>query len=639
MEILTTRNRMVPHAKYDITGMSLDLAKIQADPSDRVWTVDTIYHNINIILNKWFQRSSGISIGVFKSPRSYGPKVKTQDEVDIWIHPFKWKTKWHLVIGINPYNKIILINCTKASREGFPPEACIVFEKFITFFQSKVTKEALQYPKLCSDFLDPTSEDNGLNLLTTILTFCLRPDTLVKLFCDPNTPPRQFDVSDLIPHVIKADTNFRKTLKSESLSDLESDSHDSDVDVEEAVAPKQENKLETTPKKRPFKKSQVKENPSRSSNSTPSFTQKSLRSTNGSNSNPIDLDELEDEEEEEVEQTEAKKRRKEDPSLATSIIAKQEKRSSAMSQTMQGERDKKIKKETTKLGPSVKAETALREPSILDVSKSDSTRTSVDGESSEEEDDDEDEEDDNMSSKKLTLAELFKPRLFKSFSRILRMTSFTECKTEIDIILEGVENWTHSRLTNPQAKEEDSDMKKWGLLIRENLIVEFTRRTKREFDEDELTELLEIDHHNEMFPLFFENNTVFLINFNTKDGFRTSVNIIVVSTRPRGEREIMKNYAFKRIVEMYVWKYMRLVTRIRTSIITVTNGSPYEIFMVTLHCIHRFVMNSKFDIKFAPMMYQVEAYMESFETVMQAIKTGQDKKRETAFRSMIDQLR
>lgn len=522
--------------------------------------------------------------------------------------------------------------------------------QFITFFKCKITMDALKYPKLVGDLIEPAQSDNGINLLTIILTFCLRPETVVRMFVNPNSTPRQFDVSDLIPHIVDADLNYRleMPMKKGSLSDLESEDDEKEEESEsEAEEDQQTEKVKREPKQAIQKKQNIghelqskngkkeskKRRHSPNGKSIQSKQKKPNLSIEGSSADrPIELDELEDdqddqlEEEQEIGEQTEEIREVEVKQSYTSV-------SSFVSTTI----DKKEVATVHKKPSFATKKEPKRNDVFSPIAKSIELPTANTSEESEPESESETESELELATTPTkTLKDLFQRKLSRSFRDILQMSTFISCKDPIDIILEAIEIWTHNSLTNANVKGDDSDMHRWPIVTRENLIVDFTRKTKREFDEDEFEELLLVDHPNEIFPLFFETNTIFLVNFQTKkDSSKVVVNIIVISTRTRSEKEIMKNYAFKRLVEMYVWKYKRLVTRINTSIITVPTGSPYELFMVALYCIHQFTIKGKFDVKISPQMNLFEKYMDNFEMLMQGINERNGEMRDSSFKALI----
>ncbi|GMM30326.1 hypothetical protein DAMA08_030710 [Martiniozyma asiatica (nom. inval.)] len=736
--------------KYNVTGMSSDIGNVNPN-SDRTWDENTLYHNINLILDRW--HSNGSKIGLFRSKSDYGPKVNI-NQLDIWLHPFLWKNNWHLVIGFSAFKKLLLVNCSNVgvdeddetstpTEAAFPYKSCMGFENFINFFQSKITKEALQFPKLCSELLDPALPNNCMNLLTLILAFCLRTESMIKLFCDPTMSPRQFDVSDLHVYVENLDLKFRSTLNTEvsqinlenpiakrataseaisQMPDPESLSSESETDdIDESNNQKANNSKEsnnkmdnnptidavesksiinkgkvskdlTKPKKvsivEPVKsqshrqnqnqdskeneQEMIKSTRARATTNTLSVTaarrrqagfssdeppSKRLRTDYGTAELPIELDELESEDEEDEEDEEDKnlsnikiaqtiskdKSKEKDRTVKQQVKKEMATKEHIKRETAVKEQVKKetVAKQQTKKAKTKQEVTAKKESTANSKVKTTKgkSKPSLSNRDLSKFADPKNEEFIKPKTEEEEKAKLFHNRIVKAFLTLDKISTFANADKQVDIVLEMIESWTHSKFTNPNLNESQTNFHKWPLLIREHLFAEYKRQTRREFDEDQLDELLEVDHRNQVFPLFCSNNRIYLINIRSKDGFHTDVKVLVIGNKQQSEKEIMKNYAFKKLIQMYVWKYTRLITVIKPGTITITDGRPYEVFMVALYCLHRFVMKNRFDVTFSPHMEDIENYMDEFKILMEAIQKKDLVKRDLSYKRILKYLR
>ncbi|KAG0687447.1 hypothetical protein C6P40_002347, partial [Pichia californica] len=87
---------------YDKTKMILDLNNVTQftnplDPSN-IFNKDTIFHYCNMIIDSYNNES--VKLALYRDNKDYGPK---NGPIDVYFHPFQWKSEWHLSIGFAGY--------------------------------------------------------------------------------------------------------------------------------------------------------------------------------------------------------------------------------------------------------------------------------------------------------------------------------------------------------------------------------------------------------------------------------------------------------------------------------------------------------------------------------------------------------
>ncbi len=224
---------------------------------------------------------------------------------------------------------------------------------------------------------------------------------------------------------------------------------------------------------------------------------------------------------------------------------------------------------------------------------------------------------------------------------LVEVDDFYKVPDFLDELVEMFENLSHDSRTNPSLEQSEKHYWEWNLLTRENLYAEYTKKTKMEFNEKSLKATLKAaDHRNQVFPLVFENGIVFLVNISTeKNKFDTHVKVVVISNRAStNERAVLKNYALKRLVEMYVWQYKRLVKNIDISLLILKGHSPYNVLICTLYCLHHFVFNGDFSLDIKPDVATLDNYGIRLQQLMHDIVGNNVSKRNADYKGMIKYL-
>ncbi|GAV28136.1 hypothetical protein PMKS-001605 [Pichia membranifaciens] len=198
--------------------------------------------------------------------------------------------------------------------------------------------------------------------------------------------------------------------------------------------------------------------------------------------------------------------------------------------------------------------------------------------------------------------------------------------TKIDMMYSFIRQFSYDPLMNALLYKDGptTDRFKRNLFdLRDSLVVTYKRRMKQEFDESKFEKIMETDSLNQIIPLIFENGSIFLVNIKTSDKFNCIVKLICITNRMnRSEREIMKNYAFRRLIEMHVAKYNRLVIKIRTSIIAVKQSEFYKVAMASFCVLQRILWKNKFDLTYKPKVESLESYNVYFQKMMEGIETS-----------------
>ncbi|VEU24233.1 DEKNAAC105349 [Brettanomyces naardenensis] len=236
------------------------------------------------------------------------------------------------------------------------------------------------------------------------------------------------------------------------------------------------------------------------------------------------------------------------------------------------------------------------------------------------------------------LSSLFTEHAASQFLQYLNsVDDFYKVPAFFDELVEMLENLSHDKRTNPELSQTEEHYWEWNLLARENLYAEYTKKTKMEFNEEELAATLKAaDHRNQVFPMIFENGIVYLVNITTEDKFEAHVKVAVISNRPStNERAVLKNYALRRLVEMYAWQYRRLVKDIKVSMHILKDHSPYNILICTLYCLHYFVYHREFVLKIRPDVATLDNYGICLQQLMHDIVDGRVARRNVDYKGMV----
>lgn len=659
---------------YKMTNMYTNLALVNYSTTGNnnyqtMFNEETLFHYCNLLLDTYDNGS--LNLAMFRSVDNYGPK---RSNIDIYFHPFLWEDEWHLAIGFTKYKKILFIHCSdytnnagiednnnndntisnnnskQASYPSFSMKTSIVIKQFIIFFKQKLSKNSLKYPRLFTDLFEPCTPYNAINLLTIIFSFCLDPVSLMRSLCDPEFSPRKFDISDMYPVIDTIDKDFREEYLNE-ISKLEKEKEMERVELEKATSEEVKNvksadnensrqkreaerkeweKKELEKKRQIVEQNELKEkeylqkasqmkrrDDSKDADNISKRPKRTLR-PKGTLSAPIEINDLDSEEEED--------------NLGGDV--ENESSKSATKVVTAGNDDKNfhIKTDRKSIESEKKKSDEDHENNKNGDEKTSAAKTNISP--------DNDDYDGNDDSKKLhqaNLKKIFLPKysiVFKKY--ILNRTLFTDTK-KIDLIFHLIKEFCYSSTTNPKAfNSKTNKLIKPPIELRNSLFVSYRRRMKQEFDESLLEEILKTDYKNQIIPLIFENGSVFLINIKTNDNFNCIIKLVCVSNRSnRSEREIMKNYAFRRLVEMYVTKFNRLVTKIRCSIINVKNTSFFKVSMQAFYALHYMLWKNKIDLTFKPKAENLESYTLFFERILESAEQGNMFKTELNFKRLI----
>lgn len=240
------------------------------------------------------------------------------------------------------------------------------------------------------------------------------------------------------------------------------------------------------------------------------------------------------------------------------------------------------------------------------------------------------------------LVSLFSEHAAKQFlNYLVEVDDFYKVPEFIDELVEMLENLSHDKRTNPELKESEKHYWEWNLLTRESLYAEYTKKTKMEFNEGNLkATLIAADHRNQVFPLIFENGIIFLVNITTDENkFDAHVKVAVISNRPStNERSVLKNHALKRLVEMYVWRYKRLIQDIKVSLHILKDHSPYNVLICAIYCLHYYVYHRKFVLKLKPDVATLDNYGICLQQMAHDIVDKNVAKRNASYKAMIKYL-
>ena len=624
MDINSNKNEPSERYIYQYTGMTGYLTHVRhrsnGYDNDTLWNEETMYHYCNLLLDQYHNDDNEVNIALFRTYASYGPKKKN---IDVYFHPFLWKQQWHLAIGFTKYEKILLLNCSDVSYnndttnnlEGepikfpsFPTKASLRIEQFICFFKQKLSKHSLRYPRLHTDLFMPSTPYNAINLLTVIFSFCFDPISLVRIFCDPQFTPRKFDISDMHPIINEIDDIFMKSY----------------LQMKEQQREKQEMELLLKEKKEAERMKQEKK---RIDEKRQLLEQKRKL-----------LEEKQRLKEEEAH------REKEQKELQ---IQEQLKKENDIRQRAQHEKLELLKNQQ-------KRQLAVVDDQSLDtIAKRRKHASATNGSLTtpieiNDLDDDEDEQEVDQDRKdeaeynkylnyRLQTTDVKKERedklklvFSKSYAQefkknIIDMSLFPPVE-KFDHMYQNLELICKNPLTAPDmqtSSEVKPGPQRNEYDIRETLFVRYQRRQRQEFDEVKCAELLKKDSLNQIIPLVYEHGSIYLINIKTTDKFHCIIKCICISNRAnRSEREIMKSHAVRRLTEMYVEKYKRLVIKIRTSIIHVKSASFYRVAMQSVFTLHHILWKGKFDLTFNPKNETLENYIAFYEKIVNCTLAG-----------------
>lgn len=729
--------------QYQYTKMNVDLSLINdlsnnLNPND-YFNEEILYHYCNLILDKYYNTNNqndndnGYSethqnIALFRNYSSYGPKAKN---IDIYLHPFLWKKEWHLAIGFNKYNKILLIDCSNfkisnynqnnekdenidniennQNKEiiypSFPTKTSLRVEQFICFFKRKLSKHSLKYPRLYTDLFEPATPYNSINLLTIVFSFCLDAVSLTRSFCDPEFSPRKFDISDIHPlldnlnHLFIEELASKereieklakvKQLEEQRLKEKKLKQEAKDREKQE----KRERELERAERVRKLKLLEEKQKLQREKEEREERERKEKER--------IEKEKLEKErikrfnelkileESKRIENERKLKEQKKFDEIQNlekikqlEIIKQNEQRGKIKKQKELKElkelneqelKDKAIKDKIELLNNARKREVDLSPPvedknnefMVDNIAKRQKymprTRGTIftpieinDLDDADDDDDDDENVDDaedindihiknetemsvtpklkinnksiaqiksttstSKDKRILKLSLIFEKRIAIAFQKHLQNSELFGGNIKLDLMFEFIQNLVNDPLTNSSLLLNPNSNTNNTYDIKPCLLVNYKRRMKQEFNEERCLEILKKDSLNQIIPLVFENGSIFLINIKTNDKFNCIVKLICVSNRSsRSEREIMKNYAFRRLIELYVGKYKRLIIKIRSSIILVKTPSFYKLAMQSIFAIHHILWKGKFDMMFNPKIEILDNYVAFFENIM-----------------------
>lgn len=622
--------------QYQLSKMIINLnnVKLFKNPLDilNIFDIDTIYHYCNLIIDQFDNRIQ--SLALFKDDQNFGPKNK---KIDIYFHPFQWKHQWHLAIGFTKYNKILFVHCSNYNHSNnenlikypsFPEQTSLRVKQFILFFKQKLSKNSLKYPRLYSDLFEPVSESNAINLLTVIFAFCLDPISLTKSFCDPEFSPTKFEISDFYPIIENLDLNFRNELKSieeknnlieltkkqklenekiekeklknEKLHKEKLKSEKLEIERLEIEAKKQQLIIEKRLKlEKDERERRAKERQERNNKLTTGLNLKN-------NINNLNIHTADNNTENNIENNIKN-------NSENNLILKRE------YDLIQNKDDTIVKRQKTKPRLASSGKSINQPIEINDLEDSEESSNEEPGLSIK-----------TFSSDKThkqyeeTLKKIFTVNYALEFKKNIHNLTLLGDSKALNLIYKLIRDFCYNNFLNPLLFEKSNEniIKKGFFDIRECLVVTYKRRMKQEFDEKKFEKILdERDSSNQIFPLIFENGSIFLINIKKLDSLNCIVKLVCVTNRTnRSEREIMKNYAFRRLIEIYVNKYNRLIIKIRTSIIIIKHSEFYKITLASFFILQRILWNNKFELAFKPKFENLESYNVYFEKMMTSIE-------------------
>lgn len=593
------------HNRFFYTKMIQNLDNVtifNGDITDPInnFNEETLFHYCNVILD--YYNSKTLTLGLFRNAMDYGP---TQQNVDIYFHPFQTKSEWHLAIGFCNYSKILIVHCSNFTTSvgdvypSFHRKTSMKIQNFIQFFKQKLSKNALKYPRLFTDLFEPATGNNAVNLLAVIFSFCLDAIALQRSFCDPEFSPSKFEISDIYPLLETIDINYRIQL-AEQQSEAKVETNE--INVKESI--ESENVVETLDR----------QDQGYITDDKPVKLSKQM----------IEADQKQDElviENHDIQ-----------PNNADIIEIKltdehvmilQEQRGHKNTDEMETKlhSDRKILSIITSDEDNdhhLKELKSSHDEEINDLESSEEleeeTRKTIDFEKTV-----------SVNREKIgTIERIFQSSYAKEFMDNIYNRTELHSNFNLDLMFDFIQNVCNDSFTNPDAfidKDKEDRFQKNGFKMRESLIATYLKGSKLEFDEDQLTKMLEIDYKNQIFPLIFINDSIFLVNFKTTDNINCIVRIFCISNRTnRSEREVLRNYALRRLVEMYVFKYHRLVTKIKLCLVPVKSTELYKVLMQTIFVVHKVMWRNKFDMNLKFDSDNLDNYTHFFENIMKNIQ-------------------
>ncbi|KAG7882544.1 hypothetical protein KL938_002967 [Ogataea parapolymorpha] len=180
-----------------------------------------------------------------------------------------------------------------------------------------------------------------------------------------------------------------------------------------------------------------------------------------------------------------------------------------------------------------------------------------------------------------------------------------------DEVVEMIEGWCHV--------ENHTGFDNWSMLFREITVGCYNSRSKIEFDEEEFQEvLLSADHRSQVFPLVLENGSSYLINADRTED-QLVVNVLEISFKSRGAKDVCRPFAVRRLIEMYGWHNRRLVNKINMDKYSVQGSKLYHVLSGFIYFIHYFIYHGKFDVHFKPDQMDIDSHSIVFQSMMHKI--------------------
>lgn len=618
--------------RYHHTRMVSNLADVAdfVDPLDEsnIFDSETLFHYCNLIMDQFDKEV--LTLALFRDDLNYGPKGKP---IDIHFHPFEWKNKWHLAIGFVKYEKILLVHCSNYTLSddeeaikrypSFGNKTLIRIHDFVIFFNQKLSKNSLKYPRLYTDMFKPASGSSAINLLTIIFAFCLDPVSLTRSFCDPLFSPTKFDISDFHPIIAKIDKDFREQQQQEN-----EEKRKEKLLMEKKLAEEKRNALKE------LKRKEKKEREEREKEQLEAQLKERQRMLQERIS-------LENEEHEKRVRERQERQQHHDTAIDTVSLThidnnEIETKVEKLPDSNKGKREQEN---------GAKSEIMVKRPKTR-AKLGNTISTPIDINDLEDSDDaSEDEGKVPLKSRSITasgtedvLRRIFLPVYGIEFKKYILHSELFANTDKIDQMYKFIRQFSYDQPLNALLfKDEATDKgRKNEFDIRKSLIVTYKRRMKQEFDESKFEKIMETDSLNQIIPLIFENGSIFLINIKTSDKFNCIVKLICITNRSnRSEREILKNYAFRRLIEMYVAKYNRLVIKIRTSIITIKQPEFYKVAMASFCVLQRMLSKNKLNLAYKPRLENLESYNVYFQKMMEGVEMGDMLATELNFRRIV----
>ncbi|GMG58503.1 unnamed protein product [Ambrosiozyma monospora] len=540
-----------------------------------------MFYYLNLVLDKFVADIETNELGLFKAANSYGPKK----DLKITFHPFTWCQNWHLAVAFHDEQKIMFVNCSapnpndKDVDNSFPVKLSLKLEDFIIYTGHKVHKSSMKSPILFHQMYEPCCPINAINVLSVVYSFCISQDPVKNAFLYGTHSSKKFEISEFYDE-IKAIDRFgytRGVLGNQVVNQM----------IGKA------NGIGLSQSKRGHENDQLFSddytNPKKHQTSPASF-ESSANTTHSTNDIPT------------APSTAPASRA---PSFIESPVSHRQNTHNTLPRDDDNDDIEVLEVVHTAAKSKPKLEPKISEwDSLFPIS----------------------------------VAENFVEKL----SDIEDLSDDLEV---IDEVIEMLENFSHNKLTNPKAKHTGSDFKTWSLVIREHLYAEYIHKTKLEFDETEAIDIFSVSHENEIFPLILENGTIYLINIKLSEKISDTakvakVNVIEISDKPaKNERDILKSYPLKRLIELYGWERHVFVSKISANKIIVNDRSGYSALIYALYCLHHFSLHEKFLVNYQPNSLNVDNYGIILQKLMHDIKDGKKRARDADFRNLMKYIR